>query len=143
MDTFVSDFDFVGEQFLPELQVSLYSVAPTIGLHSTSMDELVYDVTLKFDTYPRGAGEQNAWHKSRPISSWCAAHCQNVYQEKNFRSLTGSECSGDARTNHRTKEHVKREHIFGVMDQILQNILSSAAIQSQLPGPISPDELFT
>lgn len=43
--------------FLPELQVSLYSVAPTIGLHSTSMDELVYDVTLKFDTYPRGAGE--------------------------------------------------------------------------------------
>lgn len=50
----------LGEQFLPELQVSLYSVAPTIGLHSTLMDELVYEVTLKFDTYPRGAGEQNA-----------------------------------------------------------------------------------
>lgn len=37
----------------------MYSVAPTIGLHSTSMEELVYDVTLKFETYPRGAGEQN------------------------------------------------------------------------------------
>lgn len=49
----VDDMPLIGVERvldLPELQDSLYSVAPTTALHSTLMEELVYDITLKFDT---------------------------------------------------------------------------------------------
>ena len=56
--------------------------------------------------------------------------------------LTCSEGCRDTRPHHRSKQHIEREHILSVMGHILQLVLCSAAVQSQLPGTVPTNKLW-
>lgn len=56
--------------------------------------------------------------------------------------LTGFEGCRDARSHHRSKQHVESQHILCVVGHVLQMVLCGAAIQSQLPGTVTASELW-
>lgn len=58
-----------------------------------------------------------------------------------FIILTGPEGGGDARSHHRSKQHVEGQDILRVVGHVLQLVLGGAGVQGQLPGTVPAHEL--